>query len=190
MSDTERVLVVLIDADDLKYIFAGWPDHICLATCLYQSGECSLNVFRRDERASMPKRLVERLKLQDNSVYFVPQVPGYETKTFFYSDERRLMTLIASDQGILEDALDYSVNYNYALEEGLDPALLLGLKGSERPTPQCATNRFAGYRTGRKTQTDSANSLLPEFLRRSAERSRRPQFSSRRSGKSVSFAQA
>ncbi len=191
MSDTERALVVLIDADDLRFIFAEWPDHICLATCLFQSGECAMHVFRRDEQAEMPLRLMNALNLQAQRVCFVPGIPGYATKKFLYSDERRLMTLIASDNGVLEDALDYSVNYNYALEEGLDPAVLLGTRSFPAEENVNDSKRLAGYRGGSRITKEATNaaSLVPEFLRRSADRTCKPQFASRRSGKPFTLAQ-
>jgi len=82
------------------------------------------------------------------------------------------MALVASDSVVLEEAIDYAVNYNYALEEGLDPATMLGfdLPASD-PAP--ATQRDTMV-------NEEAHAMLPEFLRRSVERSRRPIFSSRR----------
>jgi hypothetical protein len=172
ISDVETTMIVLIDADDVKFAFSGWPDHICLAACLSSFGTCSMIVFRRDERHLMPDRLVKLLKLRRENTCFVPEVDGFKTKQFLYSDERRLMALVASDPVVLEEAVDYAVNYNYALEEGLDPAKMLGL---DIPTADPVVASPRGTMVN-----EEANPMLPEFLRRSVERSRRPIFASRR----------
>jgi hypothetical protein len=82
------------------------------------------------------------------------------------------MALVASDPVVLEEAVDYAVNYNYALEEGLDPAKMLGL---DIPTADPVVAAPRGTMVN-----EEANPMLPEFLRRSVERSRRPIFASRR----------
>ena len=158
ISDVETTMIVLIDADDVKFAFSGWPDHICLAACLSSFGTCSMIVFRRDERHLMPDRLVKLLKLRRENTCFVPEVDGFKTKQFLYSDERRLMALVASDPVVLE--------------EGLDPAKMLGL---DIPTADPVVAAPRGTMVN-----EEANPMLPEFLRRSVERSRRPIFASRR----------
>tara|TARA_R110002074_G_scaffold311520_1_gene482366 strand:+ start:5993 stop:6553 length:561 start_codon:yes stop_codon:yes gene_type:complete len=186
MPDVESTLIILIDADDVKFAFSGWPDHICLAACLSSDGTCSMIVFRRDERDEIPARLLKVLRLKPSQVCFVPQISGYRTKQFLYSDERRLMALVASDPVILEEATDYAVNYNYALEEGLDPAVLLGLQ----PASDVAPAPMPQYDPATRSTEADVNPLLPDFLRRSVERSRRPTFSSRRRASHSVLAQA
>jgi hypothetical protein len=186
MADLASTLVVLIDADDVKHVFANWPDHICLATCLTRNGECRMVVFRRDERIVIHQRLMRILQIGADKVCFVPHVSGFATKKFKYSDERRLMALVASDPGLLDDAIDYSVNYTYALEEGLDPAVILGQQTVEvqvprRPVAPLATSlqREQPAHIAR----GELSPLLPDFLRKSAERARRPKFASIRKTK-------
>lgn len=178
---TEKVskLVVLIDAEDVKFVFATWPDDICLAACLDRNGDCTFVVFRRDERATIPGRLLQLLRVDGDGVCFVPQVNGYPTKHFRYSDERRLMALVASDTMILDEAIDYAVNYTYALEEGLDPAVILGLK----PRVEAIQNKAPVPQASSGSNVKEISPLLPEFLRRSAEHAKRPRFASVRKSK-------
>lgn len=184
MTDTVSTLVVLIDADDVKHVFAGWPDHICLAACLDRDGDCSMIVFRRDERSTIPSRLLHLLRIDLDEVCFVPQVPGFPTRHFRYSDERRLMALVASDPAILDEAIDYAVNYTYALEEGLDPDVVLGLKPAPQDKVVMPTLRASASRSAEKAApTSEISPLLPDFLRRSAEHARRPRFASVRKSK-------
>lgn len=183
MDTTENTLVVLIDADDVKHAFPTWPDHICLAACLRRDGVCSMVVFHRDERHAIPVRLVRSLQLDVQDVCFVPQVHGYPTKNFLYSDERRLMALVASDPANLEAAIDYAVNYTYALEEGLDPSVLLGLETSETPIEPKAKKAVEDSVAQEQVAVRELSPLLPDFLRKSAERARRPRFASVRKSK-------
>lgn len=179
-SDVETTMIVLIDAEDVKFVFPSWPDHICLAACLSSAGTCSLIVFRRDERNRIPARLVKLLGLNLGDVCFVPQVNGYQTRQFLYSDERRLMALVASDAFILEEAIDYAVNYNYALEEGLDPDRMLGLETQESKPASDLLSSPAPVAQKTFPAEGGATSLVPEFMRRSVDRPRRPMFASRR----------
>jgi len=183
MNSTESVLVVLIDGEDVKHVFSAWPSDICLAACLMRDGDCSMIVFRRDERPRVPARLVQTLGVPAEAVCFVPKVIGYETKQFLYSDERRLMELVASYPAILEEAIDYAVNYTYALEEGLDPEVLLSIKQKDYraspiqaptvvPAPAFRRHPFQD----KPKRANELNPLLPDFLRKSAENARRPRF--------------
>lgn len=207
MTDTSSILVVLIDADDVKHVFSAWPDHICLAACLTRGGDCSMVVFRRDERPIVPLRLLDILDVDGDEICFVPEVRGFETRHFLYSDERRLMALVASDPDLLDEAIDYSINYTYALEEGLDPAILLGLDlpsavvrptatakpaAIVKPVPRVAPIIATRPRAMSKPQSQKAkmelSPLLPEFLRKSAEGTRRPKFASVRKSREGMFA--
>jgi hypothetical protein len=168
------ILVVFIDADDMQHIFTGWPAHICLAACLSSEGTCKLVVFHREERGEIAARLVRAQGLDRTHTCFVPQVPGFRTRSFKYSDERRLLALVGSNPEILHEAVDYAMNYTYALEEGLDPAAVLGLP------PAGAESAAEAAR--------EPNPLLPEFLRRSALNGGRPRFSSVRARKAEALA--
>ncbi|MDF3414845.1 flagellar motor protein [Sulfitobacter sp. M57] len=189
MTDTSSIFVVLIDADDIKHVFSTWPDHICLAACLTRDGDCSMVVFRRDERPVVPQRLLEMLDVEAQDVCIVPKVRGFETRHFLYSDERRLMALVASDPDLLDEAIDYSMNYTYALEEGLEPSVVLGLsKPAPAREPRQPATPVSAMRPQPTPQSEPApqsqmpqaalSPLLPEFLRKSAEGSHRPKFAS------------
>lgn len=188
MTDMASTLVVLIDADDVKYVFSAWPDDICLAVCLTRDGNCSMVVFRRDERGAIPKRLMEILRVGVDDVCFVPRVHGFATKHFRYSDERRLMALVASDPDVLDEAVDYAVNYTYAIEEGLNPAVVLGWELPDEPAPRRSSAAPVGA-ARRQAEDPSTGTLrgmsplLPDFLRKSAVQTRRPRFASVRKSK-------
>ena len=187
MTTDPAALVVLIDAEDVRYAFAAWPAEVCLAVCLMRDGNCTMILFRRDERPSIPLRVVNTLRLAPREIAFVPEVPGYPTRPFMYSDQRRLIALVASDPSILDEATDYMVNYTFALEEGLDPDLVLGIKDApvraEPSSPLAAPLVAAPSEprlvadASRRVAGRELSPLLPEFLRKSAEQRRALRFS-------------
>jgi hypothetical protein len=77
MNSTESALVVLIDGEDVKHVFSTWPNDICLAACLMRDGDCSMIVFRRDERPRIPARLVQTLGLAAREVCSMPWKKGW-----------------------------------------------------------------------------------------------------------------
>lgn len=180
MSSFHRALVVLIDAEDVRFAFPDWPEEICLAACLMRDGDCTMIVFRRNERPDIAERVMEVLRLGGRDLCFVPEVPGFATRSFRYSDERRLMALVASDRTVLDEAIDYAVNYTYALEEGLDPAVVLGRKPRDASRTESVQMAIVPDNSDEPEERSRGNlsPLLPEFLRRSAEQARRPRFSS------------
>lgn len=171
MDKSGNRLVVLVDGTDARHVFPSWPIDICLAVCLDPSGGCTMVVFHRQERPDIPVHLVGMLGWSKNDACFVPRVDGFETRQFLYSDERRLMVLVSSNADILEEALDYAVNYTYALEEGLDPLVLVGQDTSETGVAPDAISEEFLNRTGIRP-------VVPDFLRRSAENAKRVKFAS------------
>lgn len=136
MAGNEKVMAVLMGPVEVRQTFRDWPSDMCLAVCLMENGECQLVVFQQEEADLLPDRLRGHLGLRSDALCFFPRVPGYPTRTLLYSDERRLMSLVAEAPEIVEEATDYSVNYAYAQEEGLDPAVFLGIEAARaRETP-------------------------------------------------------
>ena len=190
MTFAPQALVVLLDPEDVHTAFPDWPSIVCLAVCLMRSGEFSTLLFHRNERMEIPTHIVDLLGLDDHDVCFVPKVPGFATRPFLYSDERRLMALIGLNSSVLDEATDYMVNYTYAMEEGLDPALLLGRPSwasIREPVAAQITKKTARVHAvlkkppapvepAQKTKPE-LSPILPEFLRRSAEQHRALRFS-------------
>lgn len=128
MFGNEQIMAVLLEADDLRLVHRSWPLNMRLAVCLMPSGECQLMLFREEEAATFPKRLRKHLGLRSEELSIYPPVAGFPSRAVKYSDERSLAALLADTPGLLEDAHDYSVNFSYAVEEGLDPVAFLGVE--------------------------------------------------------------
>jgi len=182
MSGKEKVMAVLMGPVEVRQTFRDWPADMCLAVCLMESGDCQLVVFRQEEADLFPPRLQAHLGLRGDELCFFPAMPGYPTRTLLYSDEQRLMALVAEAPEIVEEASDYSVNYGFALDEGLNPAVFLGIEtAGARPAPEADSDgpeaAFVSCRT-RPEETEATaqtrvdrvrQALLPGFMQRAEQ---------------------
>jgi hypothetical protein len=125
MNDKESALAVLMESVEVRHVFPHWPDGMNLAICLLDSGECRMFIYRREETDSFPTRMRRYLKLPVEDICIFPARAGYPSRKLLYSDERRLLALVADAPELVEEAVDYSSNYLFALEEGLDPTAFL-----------------------------------------------------------------
>lgn len=135
MFDNQQIMAVLLEAEDLRAVHRTWPMNMRLAVCLMPSGECQLLLFREEETGAFPNRLRKHLGLRPDEICLHPPVPGFSSRPLHYSDQRSLAALLADAPEILEDAQDYSVNYSYALEEGIDPVEFLGRDAADHVEP-------------------------------------------------------
>lgn len=128
MQAKTKLVVVLIEAEELVTMIDDWPVSIELAVCLLPSGEHHFIVFHKDEKIAICGRLERQLKLTRAEFQISPAVDGYETRRMLFSDTQMVWALIAETNEALEQAEDYAENYRFAQEEGLDPALFLGVE--------------------------------------------------------------
>ena len=131
MSGNEQVMAVLLEEDDLRLVHRDWPRKMRLAVCLMPSGDCQLLLFRQEEAGIFAARLRKHLGLRPAELCIHPPVHGFPTRQLRYSDEKSLAALLADAPQLVEDATDYSVNFAFALEEGLDPVEFLGVDAVE-----------------------------------------------------------
>ncbi len=163
MFGTQQVMAVLLEAQELRLLHRNWPVKMRLAVCLMPSGECQLLLFREEETSHFPQRLRKHLGLRAEEIAIHPPVVGFPSRPMKYSDERSLESLLADTPEIVEDANDYSVNYAFAMEEGLNPSEFMGVELPESnrteqvpPTmaPEEAVLQFASTRRAPKVSTD------------------------------------
>uniref|UniRef100_UPI003567BB3A hypothetical protein n=1 Tax=Shimia sp. TaxID=1954381 RepID=UPI003567BB3A len=162
MSDREKSLVVLVEPREMQLTLEGWPGDMWLALCLLSSGECRLMPFHDNEQLRIVPRLSRHLDLAAEDVCVVPAIEGYATQPLHYSDQRRLMRLVADQPGLSDEAADYSVNYRYALDEGLAPERLLGLGDDTPAEPEPEEVEAPEPPVAKPT----LRTALPSFLRR------------------------
>lgn len=138
MSRPEQIMSVLLDAEDMRLIHRAWPVDMRLGVCLMPSGDCQLMLFHQDESTGFPDRLKDHFGLRASEISIHPKVAGFATHPMKYSEERALANLLSDNLELTEEALDYSVNFSYAREEGLDPVNFMG-----RETVQVEMNQTA-----------------------------------------------
>lgn len=131
MSGPEQIMSVLLDAEDMRLIHTSWPQDMRLGVCLMPSGDCQLMLFHQDESIGFPERLKDHFGLRASEISIHPKVAGFSTHPMKYSEERALANLLSEHVELTEEAQDYSVNFAFAQEEGLDPLRFMG--GSSKP---------------------------------------------------------
>lgn len=126
MSGPEQIMSVLLDAEDMRLIHRGWPQDMRLGVCLMPSGDCQLMLFHKDESTGFPERLKDHFGLRASEISIHPKVSGFATHPLKYSEERALASILSESKDLAEEAQDYSVNFSFAREEGLDPIDFMG----------------------------------------------------------------
>lgn len=120
MQDRSDAVAILLDEEELAQLFDGWPDGMRLAVCLDHGGSCAMLVHHRDEDGRILRRIAETLDRAEGSFCVVPGRPGVPTRRMMFSEERRLLSLVAENTDLVEFAADYALNYSFAMDEGLD----------------------------------------------------------------------
>lgn len=180
----QNSLVVLLGEEQLSQLFQDWPARMNLAVCLRQNGECRMQVFRQEEGLRVLPRLLRAMRLTKSEVSVFPEVEGYPAHSMYFSEEKQLLLIVQNAPEIVEEASDYSVNFTYAIDEGLDPVLFLHASRArgnqkqrsvpeERRPPQTEdshpeepdTSRIAQKRSDFQAGP-SPNPDLPKFLQK------------------------
>ncbi|SHH78699.1 hypothetical protein [Cognatishimia maritima] len=162
MSGSENILVVLLEEDDLRMVHRDWPRKMRLAVCLMPSGDCQLLLFRQEEAGIFAARLRKQLGLRAKEICVYPPVHGFPTRQLRYSDQRSLATLLADSPQLVEEADDYSVNFAFALEEGLEPSAFLGVDSE----PMVTAAPVASAQAAREVEVATSDGALHFASRR------------------------
>ena len=186
-----RGLVVFLAAEELQQIFETWPHSMRVAVCLKEDGDGRLIVFHDDEGTLLLPRVRRALGPSVTEIAASPNTPGFETRRLRFSEEKRILTLVRNSPEVVEEAKDYSINYAFAVEEGLDPVRFLhssdkqvrqnspALDGSTATKPH--HRLVSSGQTKKKTPPpdDSVktkqNDDVPKFLRQGASINARSQ---------------
>ena len=120
-----KALAFFLNSNELQEMFPEWPDPMHLAVCLREDGSCQILLYREEEGRRFLPRMQRVLGLRLSEICFVPQIEGFPSRKLLYSEEKQILALVSSSPDLLEEALDYSDNYSFALEEGLDPIRFL-----------------------------------------------------------------
>lgn len=166
-----KALVFLIGASDLRRIFQEWPDRMQLAVCLRADGECKMIVYREEEGARFLPRLRRALKLPPEDICFYPEIEGYPSRRLLYSEEKQLFALVQNAAEVVEEAKDYSLNFTYALDEGIDPLAFLNSEAEAKArskTPSDPPPRKTRRRPRQRLHLQLAEPKEPEHAKQGA----------------------
>ncbi len=166
-----KALVFLIGASDLRRIFQEWPDRMQLAVCLRADGECKMIVYREEEGARFLPRLRRALRLPPEDICFYPEIEGYPSRRLLYSEEKQLFALVQNAAEVVEEAKDYSLNFTYALDEGIDPLSFLNSEGEAKirnEAPSGPSPRKSRRRPRQRLHLQLAEPEKPEKAKQSA----------------------
>ncbi|WP_375176183.1 hypothetical protein [Pseudooceanicola sp.] len=114
-------LAYLLDAEQLAGIFAEWPDEMNVALCLDDRGGCEVMVYHQAEGRGVLRKVASVMDRPLGTFVVVPEVKGYPTRKVMFSEEQKLLSLVADAWDLPETATDYAINYRFALDQGLDP---------------------------------------------------------------------
>ncbi|WP_102223638.1 hypothetical protein [Acidimangrovimonas sediminis] len=139
MTHRADAVAIFLDEEELGQMLDGWPEGFRLAVCLDDDGGCAFLVHHRDEDSRVLARVGEALNRPVGGFAVVPARAGLPTRRMLFSEERKLMSLVAESAELRESAADYALNYAFATEEGLDvEAVVAGRArraGPARPVP-------------------------------------------------------
>lgn len=182
MRSGQRGLVVFLGQDALRGIFAHWPKSMNVAICCREDGECSMIVFHDGEGVRVIPRVKRIFGPSVSEVASFPEVSGFSTRKLLFSEEREIHSIVRNAPELVEEAQDYSANYVYALEEGLDPVRFLhgGRKGvvrksgaimrrqEETLSQQVVRKNTHTQPAPRSTVQAQSSCELPSFLKKGA----------------------
>lgn len=114
-------LAYFLDEEQLETTLPGWPKAMNLVLCLDAAGGWSFLVYHEQEIPTLMDRISSVLDRPIGAFAITPEVEGHPTRRVLFSEEQQLLTMLGRTDRLVETAQDYAINYNFALEEGLDP---------------------------------------------------------------------
>lgn len=164
-----------VDPSELSLLVPGWPDQMRLLVCMDAAELCEFVVFHDDEEDAVFERVAEILDRPVGDFAVSPDVVGHPRRRLLFSEENALLKAIQDSDSLKEIAADYLINYDFALEEGLDFDALMRPRqvAEDDPALRVTTDKIfplasKGARKKRKVQSGppegyaSAEEAAPE----------------------------
>lgn len=108
-------LAYFFDATDLDGVFRDWPREIGLVLCMDDDGGCEMLLHHRDEGREVIRKIAAVLGRPVGQFAVVPEVEGHPTRRVLFSDEQKLLAIVAAEKDLPEMAADHLINYRYEL---------------------------------------------------------------------------
>lgn len=172
MSDAISALVRLFGPADLPVRIPDWPEGVGIAVCRNHGKTLSMQPYHMQETGQMlRRRLTDEVGEELQGFRVTPALKGIETAQIAPADDRRIVheleNALRSMPRLIETVQDFSINFAFALDEGLG---LDGLADQARRKPDGAEvnsdNIPVGYQLFEKPDTNceviSGASLKPQ----------------------------
>jgi len=115
MKSAEK-LAYFFEASELESVFADWPAEIGLVLCMDEEGGCEMLLHHRDEGRETIRRVAGVLGRPVGEFAVVPPVEGLPTRRVLFSDEQKLLKLVAAERDLPEMAADHLINFRFDRE--------------------------------------------------------------------------
>lgn len=142
MDQTDK-LAYFLEADQLAGVFADWPEDMNVVLCLEDSGDCEIVVYHQDEGHSVLSKVAGVFDRAVGQFMVVPAMRGYPSRKVYFSEEQKLLALVADAIDLPETALDYAINYRYAKDQGLNPDTMKPRDSTPAPKVDAPVRRTA-----------------------------------------------
>ena len=153
-----------VDPAEMVLLVEGWPSDMRLVLCLDSGGLCEFLVFHDDEEREIFDRVAEVFDRPVGAFAVSPEVEGFPTRSLLFSEENALLRAVQESEGLQEIASDYLINYNFALEEGLDPDKFLrsGARPDDELALRATTEKIFPMRSKASSHKRKFRSRTPE----------------------------
>lgn len=176
MDKSYTALAILVDPSVLLEVHENWPSEMHVAVTMLQDGRCDLISFRTEERGQIPARLCRMYGVVPSDFCIVPKMPGFPTRDLRTADFKTVLSLIRDMPSLVESAEDYSANFTFALEEGLEPEKVLGFDSPANVSTasEMVTTEDEGETSYAAEKVPGVTTSVPTFLRREHSVSEKP----------------
>lgn len=122
----EQIMLVLLDVEDMCFIYCVWLVDMCFGVCFMLSGDCQFMLFYQDESLGFLDWLKDYFGLCVLEIFIYFKVVGFVIYLMKYLEECVLVNFLFDNFELIEEVLDYFVNFVYVCEEGLDLVNFMG----------------------------------------------------------------
>lgn len=159
MGGLANKLAYFLEAEQLAGVFVEWPDDMNVVLCLDDSGGCEVLVYHQGEGRSVLRKVAALFGRSLGEFMVVPEMRGYPTRKVLFSEEQKMLSIVADAVDLPEAAQDYAINYRYAQDQGLNPDTM-----KPRPAPRPETG----------AARETAEVITPTFRHRARPEPVRP----------------
>ncbi len=119
--ETSKTFLFFMDPDSMSGIFDDWPDKMAIAIWVDVEEGFTISVCREEEMEQVIARHASENGIPVESLCVVPRLDGHPTASIKFSQEQMIMQQVAQNAELCEMAEDYSVNYQFAIDQGISP---------------------------------------------------------------------